>query len=277
VIRCDRLAGLEIRIPEAFGPGNVAACSTAPAHSGDGAACVTAGTLSGVGCRDFAVTLTKTQSAEIESSSPVPNGCRVVRIERPQAMLRWGDGMLNPIRVVSSRMVHEGNLVRLREDRVVLPRGSEAVYEYVEIKHGSSVLAMEEDGDVWLVREWKYAIGRPSLEVVSGGIEPGETPEDAAHRELREELGKTAAELVPLGHADPFTTMLRCPNYLFLARGLGEAERMPEEAEAGMELRRVPLGEAYELAASGEITHGSSCVAIFRAAEWVRRGGRQPR
>lgn len=181
--------------------------------------------------------------------------------------------MRNLVRLVSSRYVHKGNLVRLRQDRVVLPRGTEAVYEFVEIKHGSSVLAVEANGDVWLVLEWKYAIDRPSLEVVSGGIEPDETPIEAAHRELREELGKTASELISLGHVDPFTTMLRGPNYLFLARGLREAERAPEEAESNMELQRMPFQQAYDLALSGEITHGSSCVAIFRAAEWLRAQG----
>src|SRR5690348_9028279 len=130
--------------------------------------------------------------------------------------------MRNTVTRLSSRLVHEGRLVRLREDRVALARGTEMLYEHVEIRHGASVLAMEENGDVWLVREWKYAIDRPSLEVVSGGIEEGETPEQTAHRELREEIGKTARELIPLGHVDPFTTMLRCPNYIFLGRGLGD-------------------------------------------------------
>ncbi len=178
--------------------------------------------------------------------------------------------MRNLVQRISSRWVHQGNIVRLREDRVVLPRGSEAIYEYVEIKPGSSVLAMEDNGDVWLVREWKYAIDRPSLEVCSGGIEPDESPEQAAHRELQEELGLTAAELIPLGTVDPFTTMLRCPNHLFLARGLGRAERSPDEAEHAMELCRVPFREAYSMAVNGEITHGSSCVAIFRAAEFLQ-------
>jgi hypothetical protein len=92
----------------------------------------------------------------------------------------------------------------------------------------------------------------------------------AAHRELREELGKAAGELIPLGHVDPFTTMLRCPNYLFLVRGLREVQRAPEEAESNMETHRMPFRRVYDLALNGGITHGSSCVTIFRAAEWLR-------
>src|SRR4051794_22597660 len=123
--------------------------------------------------------------------------------------------MQNLIRRVSSREIHKGRLVRLREDTVILPQGTETTYEYVEIKPGASVLAMEQNGDVWLVREWKYAIDRPSVEVVSGGIEPDEDPLETAHRELREEAGLEASEFIPMGFVDPFTTMLACPNYLF--------------------------------------------------------------
>ena len=78
--------------------------------------------------------------------------------------------MRNYIRRIDSREVYRGNLVRLREDSVVLPRGTQMMYEYVEIKHGASTLAVEDNGDVWLVREWKYAIDRPSLEVVSEAL-----------------------------------------------------------------------------------------------------------
>lgn len=180
--------------------------------------------------------------------------------------------MTSPIRRTASRQIYEGKLVRLREDSVVLPRGTEATYEFVEIKHGASTLAMEDNGDVWLVREWKYAIGRPSLEVVSGGIEPGEEAIEAARRELQEEAGLKASEWIAMGHVDPFTTMLTCPNYLFLARGLTPVEREPEEAEV-MDVLRVPLQEAAGLVLEGEITHGSSCVLIMKAAEWARKHG----
>jgi len=178
--------------------------------------------------------------------------------------------VLNHIRRIDSREVYRGNLVRLREDFVILPQGTRATYEYVEIKNGSSTLAVEDDGDVWLVREWKYAIDRPSLEVVSGGIEPGEEPLDGARRELREEAGLTAAEWTPVGFVDPFTTMLRCPNHMFIARGLTAVEWNPEEAEI-LERVRMPLHEAVGLVMSGGITHGTSCVLILKAAVLLAR------
>src|SRR5208282_2034764 len=71
------------------------------------------------------------------------------------------ESMINPVRRISSEQIHEGRLVRLNLDSVVLPRGTETIFECVEIKNGASTLAMEENGDVWLVREWKYAIDRP--------------------------------------------------------------------------------------------------------------------
>ena len=163
-------------------------------------------------------------------------------------------------------------MVRLRVDSVVLPRGTETTYEHVEIKHGASTLPMEENGDVWLVREWKYAVGRPSLEVFSGGIEPGEEPIHAARRELREESGFQAAEWIPMGTVDPFTSMLVCPSHLFVARGLSQVEPEREEAEI-MEMRRLPLEDAVALVMGGEITHGSSCVLILKAAHWRKTHG----
>ncbi|HKD08930.1 MAG TPA: NUDIX hydrolase [Bryobacteraceae bacterium] len=179
--------------------------------------------------------------------------------------------MRNHITRIDSKEIHRGNLVRLCQDSVILPDGTAAIYEHVEIKHGASTLAMEPNGDVWLVREWKYAIDRPSLEVVSGGVEPGEEPLETARRELREEAGLTAARWTPLGFVDPFTTMLRCPNYMFIAEELSPARRQLDAGEA-LETVRMPLTEAAARVFSGEITHATSCVLILRAAALKRLG-----
>jgi ADP-ribose pyrophosphatase len=183
--------------------------------------------------------------------------------------------MDSPIRLLQSRWLHQGRISKLRLDEVVLPRGTHDTYEYVEIKPGVSVLAMEENNDVWLVREWKYAVGRLSLEVVSGGIEEDEQPLAAGIRELQEEVGATATNWTDLGFVDPFTTMLKCPNYMFLARGLDHVGHQHEEGEI-MEVLRVPFEQAYEHVLNGEITHGTSCVTIFRVAALLGLCGRAP-
>ena len=71
-----------------------------------------------------------------------------------------------------------------------------------------------------MTKEFRYAVGQMSLEVVSGGVEEGEEPLAAARRELKEELGIEADEWVELGRVDPFTSMVLSPARLFLARKL---------------------------------------------------------
>lgn len=183
--------------------------------------------------------------------------------------------MDNPIRRTASRWVYEGKLIRLRQDTVIQPKGSLCTYEYAEVKPGVSVLALHDNGEVTLVREWKYALERPSLEVVSGGVESGEDPLEAARRELREEAGLEAEEWIPLGRVDPFTTMVACPTQLYIARRLRSVDRDPEEGEV-LEVHRMSLPEAVDRVMRSEITHASSCSLILKTAEWVRRSGSVP-
>jgi ADP-ribose pyrophosphatase len=113
-------------------------------------------------------------------------------------------------------------------------------------------------------------VGRTTLEAVSGGVEPDEDPLLTAQRELQEEIGLEAQEWTDLGVLDPFTGSVVSPTRLYLARGLKFVDCAPEGTE---QIRRVmlPLAEAVQKVFDSEITHGPSCVLIFKA-HWLLSG-----
>ncbi|HEY0128443.1 MAG TPA: NUDIX hydrolase, partial [Rubrobacteraceae bacterium] len=140
-----------------------------------------------------------------------------------------------PWTINDSSRKYESELVELYEDRVVNPAGKQTTYTTVKIKAGVSVLALDEEGFVHLSREFRYALGRESIEVVGGAIDDGEEPPEAARRELREELGIEAEDWTELGRSDPMTSIVDSPAHLFLARNLSFRE--PDQ-DSGETIRR---------------------------------------
>ncbi len=171
---------------------------------------------------------------------------------------------VGPHKLISRRLIYRNPWLSLTENTVERPDRARSVFGIVEMKPGATVVAVNGEGEVVLVREFKIAVGRETLEAVSGGIEDGETPLDAAKRELREEAGVEAAHWTSLGVVDPFTTAINSPNHIFLASGLKPAEASPDEGET-VETILVPFAEAIEMVMRSEITHGATCVALLKA------------
>jgi 8-oxo-dGTP pyrophosphatase MutT (NUDIX family) len=175
-----------------------------------------------------------------------------------------------PWTITESERKYRHKLIEVYEDQVIRANGTPGTYTSVRVKEGVSVLALDGDGFVYLAREFRYAIGRESLEVVSGAIDEGEAPADAARRELREELGIEAGELTPLGKVDPMPSIIDSPSNLFLARNLKFKESHQEGGES-IETVKLKLAEAVRMALAGDIMHGSSCVVILRANDFLKR------
>ncbi|MBI3839074.1 MAG: NUDIX hydrolase [Planctomycetia bacterium] len=169
-----------------------------------------------------------------------------------------------PWQIISRREVYRDAWIDLSRDEVIRPDGTPGSHCIVRLKSGVSVLPLDERGMVHLTEEFHYGVGRTTIEVVSGGIEPDEDPLATARRELQEELGITAREWIDLGICDPFTSVVVSPTRLFLARGLDFGPTTLEGTEL---IRRhaVPLAEAVQMVLDSRITHGPSCVLILKA------------
>ena len=113
-------------------------------------------------------------------------------------------------------------------------------------------------------------IEQDSIEVVSGAIDEGETNLEAAKRELKEELGIEAGEWIELGLVNPFTTVVKSPATIYLARNIKFTEADPEGTEK-INLVKVKFDDAVRMVMESEITHGQSCVLILKASEYLRK------
>jgi HAD superfamily hydrolase (TIGR01509 family) len=169
-----------------------------------------------------------------------------------------------PWTVLSSERKFQNGFVELWEDQVIRPDGKPGSYATVTMKAGIAILPQDDEGNVYLTRQFRYATGKESLEVVSGGIDGDEPVEEAARRELREEMGIEAGIWEAQGLMDLDTSIVCAPVRLFRARGLTFTQPEREGTET-IESVKLSLDEACRNVLNSTITHGPSCVLILKA------------
>src|ERR1700720_1426017 len=166
---------------------------------------------------------------------------------------------------LASRTVFAGRRIEVRVDRLRLPGGAEHDFEMIHHPGAAAIVPLFASGEVLMLRQYRYATGGWLLEVPAGTLEPGESPEHCAARELQEETGYRAGALQPLGWiwTTPGFTDERI--WLFLATDLAGGRQALERDEL-LTLERLPLARAAAMAAGGEIVDGKSVAALLRAA-----------
>jgi len=171
--------------------------------------------------------------------------------------------------LIKREYIHRGRILDLSRSRFRSEANGEVEIEVVHHNGGAGALPLFEDGTVALVRQWRYPLGRYSLEIAAGRIEPGHSPEDTAARELEEEVGYRASELRKLGEF--FVAPGYCEERLFvyLATGLEASEQNLDDDEE-VEVVRMPFDEALARVHSGEIDDAKSIITILLAATLVQ-------
>jgi ADP-ribose pyrophosphatase len=173
-------------------------------------------------------------------------------------------------RILRSKSIYNGKIFQLRLEPVVEPGGIRAVREVVY--HGGSVVVLPEldDGQILLVRQYRFPARQSLWELVAGGMEPGETPKEAARRELQEETGYRARTLEFLMVFYPSPGILTEQMYLIRAQGLSRGENYPE-ADERIAVGRFTRRELRRLVRQGKIRDGKTLVGLL----WLLGGWRR--
>jgi ADP-ribose pyrophosphatase len=150
-----------------------------------------------------------------------------------------------------------------RVDEVELPGGATIEYGVLEAGGFASVVAVTDEGKVVLVRQWRQPLGAFTLELPSGGVDPGEDPRDAAERELFEETGFRAEGLEHLVSIHTSTGRTNEVCHLFRGRSIRDPEGPRPEPTEFIEVVELPLGEALEKVASGAITDAATVLGLL--------------
>lgn len=165
-------------------------------------------------------------------------------------------------------MKYSGVIVKVRLDKAQLHTGAEVKREVVEHPGGVTILPVDAEGNCYMVRQFRYPFGRMMLEAPAGKLEYGEDPGECAARELSEETGFKADELVYLGAmctSPGFSTEVL---HIYLALGLHAGQSHPDQDEY-LNVEKHSLSDLSRMVMSGQIDDGKTIVAVLKAEKYL--------
>jgi ADP-ribose pyrophosphatase len=165
-------------------------------------------------------------------------------------------------RRLDHQTVYRGRILNLEVDRVIEPSGAEVVREVVRHQGAAVILPLTHEGEVVLVRQFRYAVGRFLWEVPAGHIGSGETPEETARRELVEETGYRPQQLQKLTSVYPSPGFSDEVMHIFLATELEPGPASPEDDES-IETGLFSVEKAMEMVSDGGIQDGKTLLSLM--------------
>lgn len=164
---------------------------------------------------------------------------------------------------------YNGIIVKVRMDNAELFNGHKVKREVVEHPGGVAVLPVDENGNCYMVTQYRYPLGKMMLEVPAGKLEPGEAVLASAVRELSEETGFSADNMVYLGRFATSPGITTEMLHLYLATGLHAGNTHPDEDEF-LNLEKIPLEKLSDMVMNGEIEDGKTVIAVLKAEKYLK-------
>jgi ADP-ribose pyrophosphatase len=180
--------------------------------------------------------------------------------------------MLKPWQYLERALVTETRIFRLFAERWRSPRtAAEHVFTNIDSPDWVNVVALDREGNMLLIRQFRFGTRAFTLEVPGGMCDPGEEPRVTAVRELREETGYEAGSVVDLGFAYPNPAIFNNRVHMFLVEGCTATGTLTLDAGEDIEVVPTPVERVMEMVQTGEISHALVAVALQRF-ELYRRG-----
>ncbi len=170
---------------------------------------------------------------------------------------------------VSTKEIFKGRIFTVSEDDIILPNGKDAKREVITHNGGVGILPLCDNGDVILVKQFRYPTGKAILEIPAGKLEKGENHFECGVRELTEEAGAVSNKIDYLGEMYPTPAYCTEIIHIYLARELSFEEQNLDEDEF-LDVIRIPFEKALDMVMKNEITDGKTQIAILKTAQIIK-------
>jgi 8-oxo-dGTP pyrophosphatase MutT (NUDIX family) len=170
----------------------------------------------------------------------------------------------NSWKKIKTQLKYDNPWIRVEEDAVINPKGGKGIYGRVHFKNVAvGIIPIDEDGNTWLVGQYRYPLEKYSWEIPEGGCPFGEGELESAKRELKEETGLIASEWVTLLRIHTSNSVCDERGVVFVARGLTQGESQFDDTE-DLKIMKLPLEEAFQMVLDGKITDSISMAALLK-------------
>lgn len=172
-------------------------------------------------------------------------------------------------KTLTTKLIYDGRVIKYYLDTVELPNGNTAEREYVKHRGGVCVAALDEENNLFFVRQFRYPYKEITLELPAGKLEKGSTPLENGKRELLEETGCEGYSFISLGQLYPSTGYTDEIIHLYACRVKSVCEQQPDFDEF-LNVERIHIDKAVEMILNNQLPDAKTQVAVLKLSELLR-------